>query len=817
MVPPLDLREQLQSTLGSAYALERELGGGGMSRVFLATETALGRTVVIKVLPPELRGVVSVERFRREVRLAARLRHPHVVPLLAAGDADGVPYYTMPFVEGESLRGRLSRDGALSVSESVRLLRDVADALAYAHGQGLVHRDLKPENILLEHGHAVVTDFGVAKALSYAALDEASDGNGGTLTTAGLAVGTPAYMAPEQALADPAADHRVDLYALGCIAYEILAGASPFAGSSPQAVVAAHIAATPTALAVRRADAPPALARLVMRLLEKRPEDRPANAEEVVGALDTLDIHESPLPGMASSATTAPETRSPRARRIVVVLLAMVVIAAAGILISRARTRHGPTAPSRAGDSTSTNVAAHAATAAITSIAVLPLVNVGGDTAQEYFADGMTDELTGALARVAGLRVASRTSAFAFKGQRDTDVREIGRRLNVDAVLEGTVRRAGGRLKVGAQLTSVHDGLSLWSDSYERHPADVFAVQEEIARAITGALEREIVHGQLGAVVPARKYDLAAYDLLLRAEYFSRQNTEASLRRSIPLYEAAVARDSTLAPRAWYGVAGAWAWLSDDWVAPRVAWPKSKAACLRALAADSTFEPARSSLGVVLLFERDYAGAERMIRTAMAHDSSSGNYDLADLLLVTGRFDSAVASIRRAQRIDPLDPQTTTRLGDALAFAGRDADALAQYRAALELEKDYSLALVGMAALFVEEGHAADALPVLERMPAATTRSQVVRARAYIALGRRDDAQRIVRELETQSRQRYVKADAIASIYAALGERDKAFTWLNRALNDGASGILYLRVRRDWDFLRSDPRFAALIRKAGLP
>ncbi len=814
MVPPLDLREQLQSALGAAYALERELGGGGMSRVFLATETALGRTVVIKVLPPELRGVVSVERFRREVRLAARLRHPHVVPLLAAGDADGVPYYTMPFVEGESLRGRLSRNGALSVSEAVRLLRDVADALAYAHGQGLVHRDLKPENILLERGHAVVTDFGIAKALSNAALDEASDENGGTLTTAGLAVGTPAYMAPEQALADPAADHRVDLYALGCIAYEILAGTSPFAASSPQAVVAAHIAATPTALAERRPDVPSALARLVMRLLEKRPQDRPANAEEVVYALDRPEIHESPLTGMASSATTVRETRSPR---IAVVLLAMVVIVAAGVLIFRARTRHESPVPSAAGDSTPTNVAAHNATAAITSIAVLPLVNVGGDTAQEYFADGMTDELTGALARVAGLRVASRTSAFAFKGQRDTDVREIGRRLNVDAVLEGTVRRAGGRLKVGAQLTSVRDGLSLWSDSYERRSADVFAVQEEIARAITGALERQIVHGQLGAVVPARKYDLAAYDLLLRAEYLSRQQTESSLRRSIPLYEAAVARDSTLAPRAWFGVATTWAWLSDDWVAPRVAWPRSKAACLRALAADSTFEPARSALGVVLLFQRDFAGAERMIRTAMAHDSSSGNYDLTDLMLVTGRFDSAVATMRRAQRIDPLDPQTTTRLGDALAFAGRDAGALAQYRAALELERDYPFALVGIAALFVEEGRAAEALPVLERMPAATTRSQVVRARAYIALGRRADAQRIVRELETQSRQRYVQADGIASIYAALGERDSAFTWLDRASNDGASGILYLRIRREWDSLRSDPRFAALIRKAGLP
>lgn len=454
----------------------------------------------------------------------------------------------------------------------------------------------------------------------------------------------------------------------------------------------------------------------------------------------------------------------------------------------------------------------------ITSVAVLPLINVGGDSAQEYFADGMTDELTGALARVAGLRVASRTSAFAFKGRTDTDVREIGRRLSVDAVLEGTVRRAGGRLKVGAQLTSVHDGLALWSDSYERRSADVFAVQEEIARAITGALQRQLGRGTLGAVAAARQYDLAAYDLFLRAEYLYQQHTESGLRRSIPLYEAAVARDSSLAPRAWYGVSTAWAWLADDWEAPRVAWPRAKTAALRALSADSTFEPARSALGlVILMHDRDFASAERMIRHAIALDSTSGYYDLADLFVVTGRLDSAIASMLRAQRVDPLDLQATTHLADVLAYAGREGEAIAQYQAALDLQPNYAFAVVGMASLLTDQGHAAEALRVLDRAPERTSRVQAVRARAYVLLGRRGAAARIAQELEAQSHQHYVHADGIASIYAALGERDSAFRWLDRAVEDRASGVLFLRVRREWDSLRVDPRFTAIVRQMGLP
>ncbi|MGH7580730.1 MAG: serine/threonine-protein kinase, partial [Gemmatimonadales bacterium] len=283
----LDFQEQLQRTLGEVYRIERELGGGGMSRVFLALETSLQRKVVVKVLLPELAVGVSVERFRREIYLAAQLQHPHIVPLLSAGESGGLPYFTMPYVEGESLRARLIRERELPVPHTVRVLRDVASALAYAHTQGVVHRDIKPDNVLLSHGVAVVTDFGVAKALTASSGAEAAATAPG-LTSLGVTLGTPHYMAPEQGTADPGMDHRVDIYAFGAMAYELLTGEPPFTGKSAHAILGAHLAAVPRPITAQRPGVPPLLSLMIMKCLEKRPADRPQTADELISALDTL-------------------------------------------------------------------------------------------------------------------------------------------------------------------------------------------------------------------------------------------------------------------------------------------------------------------------------------------------------------------------------------------------------------------------------------------------------------------------------------------------------------------------------------------------
>ena len=317
-----DLKEQLQQTLGSNYTLERELGGGGMSRVFLAEDNTLGRKIVIKLLPAEMGAAVSVERFRREIQVVARLQHPHIVPVLSAGQTDGLPFYTMPFVKGESLRARLSRSGEMSVNEAVHVLRDVAAALAYAHGEGVVHRDIKPDNVIMSGGVAVVTDFGVSKAVDVAATDGGHAQSG--ITSLGIALGTPAYMSPEQASADPHVDHRADIYSFGCLAYELIAGTSPFGGRSPQQMLAAHVTEAPEPLAKRRPNVPPLLAALVMKCLEKRAGDRPQSADELLTALDAIAT--TPSGGTIPTAERLAAVKQPRTKWIVIAAVAAVAV-----------------------------------------------------------------------------------------------------------------------------------------------------------------------------------------------------------------------------------------------------------------------------------------------------------------------------------------------------------------------------------------------------------------------------------------------------------------------------------------------------------
>jgi serine/threonine protein kinase len=465
-----DLGADLQTHLGAGHTVERELGGGGMSRVFVVQDHKLDRRVVIKVLSVSLTATLSLERFKREIMLSAGLQHPHIVPVLDAGELAGLPYFIMPYIDGESLRARIMR-GPLSVRETVSVMKDVARALAFAHGRDVVHRDIKPDNILLAATSAMVTDFGVAKALT-AAREKGTRSPSLTITGVGISLGTPAYMAPEQAAADPSVDHRADLYALGIVAYEMLVGAPPFHGQSPQAILAAQLSEEPPPLASRRYDIPVALAELIMRCLEKEPARRPKSAAELARALDSPDVVSG-----AFALPPATQRRRKRKRWRYAAATLATALAVTAMLVMRT---DEPEPAEEAPVAISTSPPGR-------SIAVLPLVSAGGDQNDTGMAIGLASELTNALGQVPGLRVASQTAATAARVRFNTPG-DIGRALNVAMLLEGTVQRQGERVRVTVRLVNVANDSTVWAQRFEGESRNVFALQDTLSRAVVAAV-----------------------------------------------------------------------------------------------------------------------------------------------------------------------------------------------------------------------------------------------------------------------------------------------------------------------------------------
>ena len=460
--------ERLLSALGGSYTIERELVGGGMAQVFVGEDHDLGRKVVIKILPPELAASVSAERFRREILTVARLQHPHIVPILKAGELDGVPYFVMPYVDGESVDVTLRRRKTLGVRETVGILKDVARALAFAHERNVVHRDIKPGNILLSSGSATVTDFGVAKALS-SARRSGEKGNG--LTNTGMSLGTILYMAPEQAAGDPEIDGRADIYSLGVTAYEMLSGAAPFAHLSPREMLTARLTLPPQPLSTVRKDVPAGLERLIARCLAIDPADRPQTAAELV---DALEDPETISGSFLRSGPITVQRGSRAARRVLVGALALVgaVAVSAGIYT---RT-HPNTAAAESGVTAVPNLGV---------IAILPFVSLGADTTNAYLATGVTNAVAGKLMKTAGLRVLAPGRPRSVKRRSDTAATAW---VEARLVLEGTVERVGNRLRVTARLSSTDDDVMQWADVYDRDVKDVFAVEDEIADAIVASV-----------------------------------------------------------------------------------------------------------------------------------------------------------------------------------------------------------------------------------------------------------------------------------------------------------------------------------------
>ena len=783
----MDLRDQLQRTLGDSYQLERELGGGGMSRVFVAEERALGRKVVVKVLSPELAAGVSSERFGREIRVAARLQQANIVPLLTAGETLGLPYYTMPFVEGESLRQRLT-DGPLPIPDAVSVLRDVARGLAYAHEHGVIHRDIKPENVLLSSGTAVVTDFGIAKAISASR----TSGSAEPLTSVGSTLGTPAYMSPEQALADPDADHRADVYSFGCLAYELLTGHPPFHGRPLQQLVAAQVHETPVRVESLRPETPRELSMLVARCLDKDPVARPQNAREILQGLDAVA---TPVPG-----TRYPANQSRSRLRTAGMLIVLVGIGAAATWALAARGRRGTSATGKP-----------------RTLAVMPFVNVGADSAREYFADGVAVDLTNALSRVPGLRVTSRSLAFSYKGKA-ADVRSVGRQLNVDAVLEGTAQWSGDRLRVTSQLTRTTDGLALWSNRYERDIKDLFTVQDDITKAIVGELRLTLAGGRAeDRPLVAGTANFDAYNAYLRGVYLL-EHRGPGVAKSIEYFDEAIAKDSGLA-RAWGTLSEALELLPYFTPTPASAIEaRAVHAAERALSLDSTVTEAYIGLGLARDHAFRWQEAEGYYRRAVATDSNSAvaHLQYGRHLMHRGHIPEAIVEYRRATELDPVSGTAFVWLAHMYSLSGQFDSALAINRHAREIDPGLLLARTIGAKDAIDAGRPDEARALVTGIEA----SAPWRGQAVYSLGRAGDTAAVhatIRDLLRMPPDTWLIHTGLAYAYLGLRDTASALAELERALAaheitpkwDTFSDRMY-------DPVRSSPRFAAVARGFGL-
>ena len=664
MTDPL---EHLNQALAGQFRIERELGGGGMSHVFLAREVALDRNVVIKIVRADLLEGLSASRFTREVQLAARLQQANIVPLLAAGEAQGVPYYTMPFVDGESLRHRIDRGPSMPVVEAVGILRDVARALQFAHGEGVVHRDIKPANVLLSGGTAVVTDFGIAKAVSEARATAGHE----HLTEVGMSVGTPRYMAPEQVAGDGGVGPEADLYAWGIMAWELLAGRHPFAdATSGRGLMTAHLTRPVPPLDTVRSDVPRALAELVARCVEKEPGARPESAGAVLSELDAADPV-SPTPAAPVSAVAGASRLRPGP-----LAMGLVVLVAAGGWWYAGRGTGGG-----AGD-----------TAAPASIAVLPFRDLSPERESAYLGDGVAETLINALSTVPGIAVSGRTSAFSFRDQ-ENDLRVIGDQLEVSTVLLGSIQQAGGQLRVAARMVRIADDSILWSATFDRPAEDIFAVQDEVARAVTAALQPRIVSGGTPASPSPQVGGTAspeAYDAYLLGRYHWNLRTTEGMQAATAAFLDALEADSLYA-LAWSGLADAYSLsIPHEYNVPGmtsdVALPLAEAAARRAIELAPELGEGYVSLGQVLSeYERldDALEAyETGLRLSPAYPTGHQWYSY--VLLSAARWDEGTREMETAHRLDPLAHVITISLAAAYDGADRFDEAAPLYARGLE-------------------------------------------------------------------------------------------------------------------------------------
>jgi serine/threonine protein kinase/TolB-like protein len=785
------------------YEIVAPIGAGGMGEVYRARDTRLGRDVAIKVLPEEFADDPErLRRFEQEAKAVAALDHPNILAIHDVGTHEAIPYLVTELLEGESLRDRL-RAGGLTVRKAVETAVQIAQGLAAAHEKGIVHRDLKPANVFItKQGIVKILDFGIAKLVAPTSVVEPAQASTVVeATEPGTTLGTVGYMSPEQVRCQ-SVDHRTDIFSFGCVLYEMLSGGSPFRRDTAADTTSAILHDEPPGLAGTVRNIPPAIEGIVNRCLEKRPEDRFSSAHDLALALLAA----------SSQGETAPPTRAGPSvagleRRWLwtgIAALGVIAVAAVAVYVFTVRGHAG--APTAAGP--------------IRSIAVLPLTNLSGDPAQDYFSDGMTEELIATLSKISALKVISRTSVMQFKGSKKP-LREIAAVLGVEGVIEGSVLRAGERVRITAQLINAATDTHLWAESYDRDLKDVLALQSDVARAVAGEVRAKLTPPEHAQLASARPVNPEAYEACMKGRFHWYKLSREELDTAERYFKAALDSDPNYA-LAYEGLSRVWLSRTDaGFQSPAEAIPQARAAAQRALELDDTLAEAHLVSAFVKGWDRDWPGAEREYRRSIQlnPNSAEAHFFYADFLVTMRRTDEWRAEIQRWLELDPLDFFFQTFYGWHLVYERRYDEAIGQLNKVLAVEPDFSSAHMGLWGAFYKKGMDAQALAEAKKFFAVLHDSEVVEAldRGYAGGGYCAAMKRAGETLAARSERSYVSAVRIARVFAHAGENDRALDFLEKALGRNENALVHIGVGWDWDALRPNPRYRAILRRMNLP
>jgi TolB-like protein/Tfp pilus assembly protein PilF len=774
------------------YEIRARLGVGGMGEVYEAYDRRLKRLVAIKLVGGgDARAQAGLWR---EAEHASGLNHPNICVIYEIGEAEKLAYIVMERVEGRPLSDVIP-DSGFPTEAALGYALEISSALAHAHAHGIVHRDLKSVNVMVTpEGRMKVLDFGLARRLGDGALGTGPETSSWNLP--GTIAGTLSYMAPE-VLRGERADARSDVWALGVVLHEMLTGERPFAGQTPFELSSAILNGAPRPLPAR---APASLLAVVRRCLEKDPAGRYPTAVELQAALEAARSGKQSI--RDRMAATLP-TRRGRSGRVPAVAITALLLLAAVTIVGLWRRAHATGAP--------------------VMLVVLPFDNLTGDKEQEYLSDGLTEELITQLGRLhpQGLGVIARTSAMTYKGTRKT-VAEVAREMNVDYVLEGSVRRSGNTVRVSAQLIRAADQIDLWADTYERDLRDVLTVQTEVARAVADQIRLQLTPEQQARLASARPVEPEVHEAYLKGRFFWNQRTGRGLEEAIAYFQKALRADPNFAS-AYVGLADSYLLLGTHAGSrPLDIYPKAKAAALKALELDDTLAEAHTSLAYEKdLYEWDWAGAEREYRRAIELNPSYATAHgwLGLHFAYLGRMDEAIAEMRRARELDPLSLIINANLATLLHWGGREQEALDQFRKTLEMDPNFAFGRMVFGRYLIDRGMYKESIAELQTAvalsPTASRRSLL--GWAYARSGNRVEALKILSELQEMSGREYVPPWAIANLYTGLGDRERAIEWLGRAYQERSTSEIFLKANPGFDPLRSDPRFKALLRQMNLP